>query len=368
MVAVGDRIRHQRTQLGLEVETVSQLSQVTVPRLVAIEAGNTPPTVWELSSVAAALAVDPNALRRGDPDADARRSSARFRAPLGIGQLGTSDMRLLARVAEASRIHHFLWQQCKGRRGRVEANRSVRAIDDEPAVWEQGYKLGKLAREALAPQQAPIRSVQEVLERGGVLVVFASFETDSIEGASLYERDASPTIVLNRHAKRVGQPLSRRAVLAHELCHLLHDSAKQDDLLTVVSRPADRSPMEKRANAFAPSFLAPKSWVDCDRNKPAHVRAQEVANTWGLSYEGAVWHAKNLKLISSKAADELTQTTGGIDATGFEPDLPRESPDQVGLECEVSELARSALGDLAIWAADKDVISVGRAAEILTFA
>jgi Zn-dependent peptidase ImmA (M78 family)/transcriptional regulator with XRE-family HTH domain len=362
--AIGARIRAQREALGLSASAVAELSRVPVERLVALEEGAAP-TVWELSSVAGALAVDPSSLRTGELDNDLRRSSARFRAPDGIDVLTPHDMRLLARVAEAARIHAFLRAAVGERRGRVEALRNVKALDSTPA-WSQGYVLGKLARERLAPRREAIVSVQALLEEHGVLVLFADLETVSIAGASLYEVDASPTIVLNRRSDRVVSRLARRSVLAHELCHLLHDSTKRQDLLTVVSREKSPTPSEQRANGFAPSFLAPKDWVAESRGASAREKVLQIARTWGLTFDGAAWHAKNLKQISAKTAEELPREN--LDAAGFEPEILRTPPSRIGLSLDPSYLGESALGDLAIRAAEADRISAGRAAEILTLA
>lgn len=359
---IGAHMRQQRDAIGLDAPTVAELAGIQVERLLQLESGATP-TVWELSSIAAALAMDATALRTGDLNADPRKSSARFRAPGGINLLTPLDVRTLARVAEAARIHRFLRLLLGEQRGPVEAVRSVQAIDTESPIWKQGYKLGQHAREWLAPSHVPIASVQRLLEKHGVLVVFVELDSASIAGASLYEADASPAILLNRTTERVRSRLARRAVLAHELCHLLHDSTRQEDLLTVVSREKDRSAAEQRANAFAPSFLAPSGWV-ARRRLPPRDKVLRIARDWGLTFDGAAWHAKNLKHIRSETAEKLPREF--VDAGDFESDVPRSRPSRIGLEIEVSHLGDSALGDLAVRAARSDLISAGRAAEILT--
>src|SRR5208337_1305216 len=99
-----------------------------------------------------------------------------------------------------------------------------------------------------------------------------------------------------KSSSRVKYPLSRRAILAHEMCHLLYDGGERD--LTIVSREEglDASGTERRANGFAPNFLAPKDWVRSN-GKNAKAIVTELAEQWGLSLEGAAWHAKNLGLI-----------------------------------------------------------------------
>ncbi|NOY89651.1 MAG: ImmA/IrrE family metallo-endopeptidase [Deltaproteobacteria bacterium] len=363
-IELAEHLKRQRRAIGLNEYKVADLAELSVERLRQIESGSAP-TVWELNTLASALAVDPSALRSGKLDTDRRKSSARFRAPFGIEELTPQDARTLARAAEAARIHAFL-RRLLGERSpsQVEAVRNVEGISSRGAIWEQGYSLGRHAREHLAPRHAAILSVQKLLESQGVLVLLVDLDSKAIDGASLYEQEASPTILLNRVSPRVRSRLSRRAVLGHELCHLLHDSSSHRDLLTVVSRSSDRSPTEQRANAFAPSFLAPKNWVMRGSGTDRDVVVR-IAREWGLTFEGAVWHAKNLKLIPSTTTEELITERTEVDSGNFEVDAERISPSELDLEVEPSVLGGSALGDVAIKAASANLISVGRAVEIL---
>ncbi len=130
------------------------------------------------------------------------------------------------------------------------------------------------------------------------------FESNQIEAASLYEDGACPVVLLNDACARVVNRLSRRAILAHELCHLLHDGGKRD-LLTIVSRHDEQGELvEQRANGFAPNFLAPEGWVSVKATDPIEI-ALELGQTWGLSFGGAVWHAKNLRLITPAVAETI---------------------------------------------------------------
>ena len=238
------------------------------------------------------------------------------------------------------------------------------AKDIEP--WRQGYKLGSSAREKLLPAHDGLVSVQQVVEELGVHVAFVHFEAKEIEAASLFEPGSSPVILLNKSSSRVKYPLSRRAILAHEVCHLLHDGGERD--LTIISREeaSDLSGTERRANGFAPNFLAPSDWVH-PHGKSAQAIVAELAEQWGLSLEGAAWHAKNLGLIpESKVKQFRDEALKRGYETRFEPELPRTPPDLVGIEGEPTDLARGYLSELAIVAAEEGAISKARAAEILS--
>lgn len=364
MIALHEKIAARRTRIGLSIDEVATLAGLSVERIEGVERGDAP-TAWEFAALAGALALDPARLLRDEAD-DPRWSVARFRSQAGVEGLDALDARTLARAAEAGRILQFLRDACGLPRARVSALREVTAVSATSEPWQHGYELGKHARERLSPTEAPLVSLQALLEGAGALVLDLPLRSTTVEAASLVEPDASPVIVLNSSVRRVRTPLSRRAILAHELCHLLHDATGERDLATVLSRRGDESPVEQRANGFAPSFLAPRLWVKKSRG---NVERQLVtlAETWGLSFEGAVWHAKNLEFISPKTASQIIarHPRPKIDARGFEPEIFRDAIPN--LEVEVSEFGRSALGDQAMRAMSREVISEGRAAEILAF-
>ncbi len=93
----------------------------------------------------------------------------------------------------------------------------------------------------------------------------------------------------------------------------------------------------------------------------------ELANVWGLSFEGAAWHAKNLKKIDPNVAERLsTQPRKPRIDVACEADVPRTSPDQFGLEVEPSNLVRGLVSEKVIVAFVEGGISRGRAMEILS--
>lgn len=320
----------------------------------------------ELIALADALGVSPATLL-GTERADPRRSAARFRAPYGFEAVSVADARTLSRAAEAGRIHAFLWESLGRATSAVTAARKVRAVTARPTPGQQGYALGEEARLGLAPKKAPIASLQTWLEDAGVLVLELTLEASDVEAASLAEAGASPVIVLNRAVDRVDYAPARRAILAHELCHLLHDANGDRDLLTLVSRSGDVSDVEQRANGFAPSFLAPGPWVGTPRGSLTHVVAS-VARRWGLSFEGAAWHAKNLGLITDADARALRDAPRKpMVEAGHEAAIVRTPPEQFGIEAKPSVFGQSQLGELAVLAACDEIISRGRAAEIISF-
>src|SRR5207249_5663828 len=131
-----------------------------------------------------------------------------------------------------------LCAQLRGMLGRptspvIESRRPI-AVLAYPEPWTQGYELAFAARQRLVPTQVPLDSVQRTLEDLGVHVALVSFDAHGLEAASLLEPGSAPVILLNKDSTRVRYPLSRRAILAHELCHLLHDGGERE--LAIISR------------------------------------------------------------------------------------------------------------------------------------
>jgi len=359
---LSDTLLTQRKGLALSVEALAASASLSAGRLTELEAGASA-TTSEVVRLARALAVDAAALWRGDVPAS--RTTARFRAPTGVLSLASEDALLLSRAAEVGRVGGHLASLLGRADSPVVVARQVLAVESWPEPWEQGYKLGAGARARLAPERAPIGSIAALFESLLVHVATVDLVTDDLHAVSLYEAGALPIILLNASAKQCKSPLSRRAILAHELCHLLHDGGSTD-LLTLISRGADTTPHEQRANGFAPSFIVPGGWL-APHTTDARELVTEIAATWGLSLEGAAWHAKNAGHITNAVAEALVKDLakqsvafpdGGFEkpppASRAHADLPPPHPVVRGL---VSRLVAEAV--------DADALSVPRAREIL---
>ena len=367
MSKLGEYVRRLRETYGFDVVDLARHSALPPSRIRDIESGS-PFSTAELAQLAGALAVDPAYLHAGKIE-ETQRTVARFRAPIGLNNIDGSDARLLARAAEAGEICAELRTLLEKGGSPIAAYRKPVGVTNSSEPWRQGYDLGSSARKNLLPTQGALTSVQQSLEDLGVHVAFVHFEAEGIEAASLFEPGSSPVILLNKSSSRVQYPLSRRAILAHEMCHLLHDGGERD--LTIISREEglDASGTEKRANGFAPNFLAPKDWIQSVPSQGGNANAivTGLAEKWGLSLEGAAWHAKNLGLIQESKVKQFRSNAlrPGFE-TQFEPELPRTPPDLVGVEGEPTDLARGYLSELAIVAAEEGAISKARASEIVS--
>lgn len=348
---------HQlRNQIGLSSAELAELAGIDTARLVELESGASP-YLDEQLALGRALSVEPAALTR-KPTSRESRLAVRFRTASAGRPLSTSDHRLLGRGAEIGRVLQSLNDLLGRTASRIGLLRKVVGLDGAKPPWQQGYILGAEARMAIASEPEPIMSVQRLVEELGVHVARVPFDDEKIDAASLYEAGAAPVILLNASSKRIRQRLPRRAALAHELCHLLHDGGHRE--MAMVSRlDEQRDGCEQRANGFAPSFLAPKAWAKEAMAAEPEAIAMELGEKWGLSFEGAVWHAKNLKLIHPTIAEKLKQRTRTVRPDDFESEIGR-----VEIDLEPTPLVRGLLSDTAVAAAELGVISRGRLKEI----
>ncbi len=361
--AVGQRVGEHRKAYGFSLAELAGLSGLSGKRVGEIEAGRAP-TAFELEALARGLAVDVRALL-DEGVAVQKRSVARFRAPLGVTAIAPIDIRLLAKAAEVARVGASLATGLGRDWSALTKHRSITPVAANSEPWRQGYQLGAAAREGLVPGRGPIDSVQQVFEALGVHVAFVDFESDEIESASLFEAGSLPVVLLNQRSARVQRSLSRRAILAHELCHLLHDGGERD-LLTVISREDDHADFEMRANGFAPNFIAPQKYVSVAGQEPK-AKVLQLAYDWGFTFEGAVWHAKNIELISDDDAQRLIgERRQATVQPVFEQPVERPFSTDYCEPSELSALVHGLVSDLARAGYEAGLISRGRAREILT--
>jgi Zn-dependent peptidase ImmA (M78 family) len=325
------------------------------------------------------LAISPAALLAGESDSPTR-GAARFRSSLqDSGMFEPHDLRLVAAASEVGRmLGDLLVLQNKGGPS-FDAYRNVRGLSERLDPWEDGYDMGEAARELLGPPPGPIFHLERAMNHVGIHIARVEFRTLGIEGASVWESGAVPVILLNNRARRVTYSLSRRAILAHELCHLLHDGGEAQIATRATSSENTGNyaeAVEQRARGFAPAYLAPRrhvrEWANTVGLPEAPVDlVNELAAHWGLSFEGAIWHAKNCELISPEIADDLA-------AMDNKPSLPAERFDAEDggasllrahpeLQENPTPLMKGWATKLVLEALEESVISLGRAKELLAW-
>lgn len=370
---IQQRIRQRREAFGASTHDMARWARLPVERWRAIEAGESL-SVAELGQLARVLAVDPGTFLRGE-EGSPRRSVARFRqAAVSIPGLRTLETRTLALAAELGRIggglHHLLARPLP-----LSGIRETVPVSEREEPWKQGYRLGAAARRGLGIPVGPIADLRTTLEGLGIHIASLPFSQSAIDAASLMEDGAMPIVLLNQGSPRVEPVLPRRATMAHELCHLLHD-AGEHDLETRLSGQEDSlDPIEQRARAFAPAFLAPTDEVqhwfrsgDGKRLRDPRSKVLALAKRWGLSWGGAVWHAQNCRLIQPVTAKRLVADAGM--QQDWHEDFERMEDRRSSLFMdgfEISPLCRGRVARIVQEAYEAGAISQGRAREILSW-
>jgi Zn-dependent peptidase ImmA (M78 family) len=382
---IGRQIAERRARLGLSVEEVGRLSHLSPVEVTAAERDDAEVSISTLEALGQALAFDPAVILRGESLPDARRMPGWFLSHAGEEAEAVSphDARLFAVAAELGRTGAFLRELVGDPPPALGDLRGDLTPIDAEEPWRLGYRLGEQARQNLALAHPALRSdaalvsVQKTLEDLGVHVAHVSFYSLARYAVSIVGPGVMPIVLLNLATERSAQRVARRAVLAHELSHLLHDSGEA----VLPSMPRQPTPyvgaVEQRANAFAPAFLAPPSSLrEALVGAPPDDVVRTIAVRWGLMAEGAIWHAKNCGFISSTTAEELVSDTAfrrdvsrrACEAAAWEPDIVRDDARDQGLDVDTTSLVAGLVQDLVLRALRGGLISSGRAKELLTLA
>jgi Zn-dependent peptidase ImmA (M78 family) len=335
-------------------------------------------TAAEYEGLCRALAVDPAAMYRGE-ETQAGRVPARFRAAL-VDRPDPKDIRSLALAVEQGRTLAYLMERL-GRPIPLADHRRVRAPKGDRETWREGYDLGETARAAIHPETGPVRDLERLLQDLGVHVARVTLSTSDVDAASVWEPGAVPVVLLNKRSGRYAHPGAVRATLAHELCHLLYDAGERD-LTTRVSWGAQgcgnySEAVEVRARAFAPAFLAPRdqttAWSEAQPRKnrrDPRGTIQAMGEHWGLSFEGAAWHAKNCGLLSPEVAEELASAPAPrLDLSAFETTLAGTPLNMFypALPDQAAEPWDGTAAKIILAALDEEHLTLGRARELLTW-
>ncbi|MGA2400248.1 MAG: ImmA/IrrE family metallo-endopeptidase [Syntrophobacteraceae bacterium] len=378
MNSIGHLFRERREAFSADLKEAAQWCGETPNWLEDKEARDDLP-VTDFERICRGLAISPTALLHGEGNTPTR-SVSRFRAALEDPDILTpTDLRLLATACEIGlALAEVLSAQ--GEQSPFDRYRDLQAPLRRLQPWEHGYELGEAARALLAPPEGPIFELEYMLTQLGIHIARTKLSTPGIEAASIWESGAVPVILLNTGATRVQYSLSRRAILAHEMCHLLHDGGEADIATRVTCAMGVcnwQEALEQRARGFAPAFLAPRrqvrEWANITYlppRDPAYLVGQ-LAVYWGLSFEGAIWHAKNCALIESETAD-------GLYAADIQPDMPmdRFEREEIGssllrsypeLRENLAPLMEGLATKLVVEALENSVISFGRAKELLAW-
>lgn len=289
---IGQNIQRARYRRGLtqaELATAVGLDRTAISR---IEAGSRSLAATELARVAAVLGVPAGDLLQPAP--------ARPHAP------NLTRMLMRAATVTANDEPQLAWFL-----DLVEQAAAAAPASALPALSKRLHTLppdaaGELAarwarRRLTLDPAAPLTGLSGHLARLGVPVIVARFPSASrLAGCALTLPGGLAAVLVNAN-----HPLPRRRfTVAHELAHLLFDTASPVSACDAGEvRPGPRSRPEQRADAFAAAFLLPRRALRLPAESPLALdwlRALEAA--YGVSHAATVHRLHNLRLLTEEEA------------------------------------------------------------------
>lgn len=356
LAELGRRLSARRGEARLDLAALAERSGVRPSELDAFEAGLGGLGVAALMSVAKALGVPATSfVHTRAPEVRAPVEPSVVLKGLGAAWLRDADRDALANGLRRAR-------DFAETRELVNTQRLSEGFTALPAPEKNsfiaGYDAANKVR-ALLLRTGPLRSLARLLEdQFDMLVLRHRFADPRVLGAACRSGDAR-LIAVN---VGVEKETTRRFALAHELGHQLLDldeSGVTADELTERGGRAwfEKSPSEKRADAFAAMLLAPAPVVSEVAGSPRSLASYENSKALvervrahvGMGFAATTWHLHNLGYVQQGTAETLLLAEPEADpVTGFEEDTRFD-----GLERRV----------MAAYA--RDAISHARARELL---
>jgi Zn-dependent peptidase ImmA (M78 family)/transcriptional regulator with XRE-family HTH domain len=359
---IGARLMEARQRARLTEDAAADAAGLTRDELEACEAGRSL-TSRRLSRIAEVYGLSEEELASPGVLPETAVSVLLRGDPQG-SELARHLGRFASICRERTRLEDLLGAPA---RGRVPSFAPAGEPTSPPHA--QGEALAKRVRQELDLGLSPIRSMTSLLVDLGVRLVWTDRLDESMQGISLNDPKAGPSIVANvRGRQKLWWTL--RSTLAHELCHVLFDRVPAVPL-GIASRRAQREPVEQRANAFGIYFLAPREGVArfmMDRgSRPYELDQHDVRALmmhFGLGKDAATFHLMHLDWVTAEQRVELMQRRYPT-----EPEADVESPEaQPGLSAFIDlgvPLERLGLVWPALAAYSRGLITQGRFREAL---
>ncbi len=173
------------------------------------------------------------------------------------------------------------------------------------SAWSDGYRLAQewAAAAGVGKGRSGFVDVEGHLTELGVCVADIELSDAGTAGLAVQPEGGAPHVFANKGNPKCQFPSGRRFVLAHELCHLLHDRA-QGQSLAMISGPWAPRELEQRANAFAAALLMP----------PDLLRKAFAVSEKQFTFDLLLGLAKRLKVSTDALAHHL-ENMGLIDET-----------------------------------------------------
>lgn len=332
LATLGTRLKNARINCGITQEKAAEALGVPRTAIVQIESGNRSVSTFELAMLAE-LYRRPVADFFADRDpADEDVLVTLYRLAPGIEE-NPAFRNEVCRHIDICREGVVL-ESLLGRKARTgppsyklsEPRSTIEAV-------EQGALVASEERNRLDLGDAPIADMPDLITCQGVWASGAALP-EEMSGLFVRHSTFGMAILVNLSHPRARQRFS----YAHEFGHALMDC---DHSVNVTTQSNANDLIEKRANAFAAAFLAPKPGVEwilesLDKGGPSRVEraiysvatnngseaesraipgSQEItyqdvaiiAHHFGVSYQAATYRLRSLDRIGKKECDDLLQ-------------------------------------------------------------
>ena len=250
-VVLGQRLIHARKARAITQQDASEHLGVSRPTFIAIEKGTRPIKPDELIRLAAFYGRHVHELIR--PSQQNAPIEPHLRAAIGQYTKHEDNTALDKAVAELCRFvedyRHL--EQLVGAKPFADYPSQVRILESiDYGEFAEDVAIRERARLHLGDQ--PLLNLRQVLEDGAGLRIFYGDIPSTIAGLYSFIPELGFCVLINRKHP----PERRRWTMAHEYMHFLVDRYKPGvDYLV-----GERKPLgERRADAFAASFLMPKT-------------------------------------------------------------------------------------------------------------
>lgn len=356
LAELGRRLAARRCEARIDVPSLAERTGVPFDAIERFERGEGRLGASQLMRIAVALGVPTSSfLHTKVAEEPAPLEPAVLLKESAPGYLSESDRAELAAGVRRARAFASLGQVL-GVKRLAQDIKPYPAPEEKP--HEDGYARAIALRGEMPERPTALRGLRRLLEdRFDILVQDLRFADRHVLGAACRSGSAR-LIVVNSD---LPSETARRFVLAHELGHHLFDlkdqgaSADEGDFESA-RYWFERTPTEKRANAFAAMLLAPWDAIATLLGPPrgrveltqARTAVESVCRTFGIGFAAAAWHVYNMRHIDRTAVDALLFTAPDDHVSGFEEDVGFD-----GLE-------RRVFAALA-----KDAISTSRVRELL---
>lgn len=170
---------------------------------------------------------------------------------------------------------------------RIHMNKLLDAVEIDfkiPQINKTTPKMAAiLTRQNLRMPYGAVKNMTELLEKNGVFVFFLDFESEEIDGFTIFGDGIHPLIFINNSfpGDRV------RFTLAHELGHIVMHYIKDGE-----------ESLEQEANEFASEFLMPENEI---KKSLTYINLQKLINLkrqWKVSMNALLKRATDLKTLT----------------------------------------------------------------------